>query len=590
MAALLDRLVRGADPMDNPFLSAERAEATRIALKTMTEPQQRLEWEGKLATELLNAGKTEEAIQELLRLKEYMAQQGMQAGPKARHFLSRYLAIAYLRLGEQQNCIFNHSAESCLLPIRAGGVHKLQLGSRSAIEVLKQTLKDDPSDLESRWFLNLAYMTLGEYPSEVPPEWVIPPKVFDSAYEVKRFADIAGRLGLDVDDLAGGSIVDDFDGDGDLDILASAQRFRGQLRYFRDNGDGTFTDRTREAGLIGEIGGLNLVSTDYNNDGWVDAMVLRGGWMGKGGIYPFSLLRNNGDGTFADVTEEAGLLRFGPTQSATWFDYDGDGWLDVYVAKESTPGTVVHPCELFHNNRDGTFTECAAASGLAVTGLVKAVASGDYNNDGRPDVYISRMGDPNLLFRNDGPKGSASSSQCPWTFTDVSAAAGVTEPIYSFPAWFFDYDNDGWLDIFVSGYQFRGPADVLSDYLGLPYNAERPRLYHNNHDGTFGDVTRAAGLFHVVQTMGSNFGDLDNDGWLDIYLGTGDPNLGSLIPNRMFRNAEGKFFQDVTTAAGVGHLQKGHAVSFADFDGDGDQDIYEVMGGAYEGDHYRNAL
>src|SRR5260221_8566643 len=126
--------------------------------------------------------------------------------------------------------------------------------------------------------------------------------------------------------------------------------------------------------------------------------------------------------------------------------------------------------------------------------------------------------------------------------------------------------------------------------MGLPYSSERPRLYHNNHDGTFSDVAKAAGLDHLLHAMGCNYGDLDNDGYLDFYLGTGDPSLGTLIPNRMFRNAQGRFFQDVTTSGGFGHLQKGHGVSFADFDNDGDQDIYTVIGGAYSGDHYRNVF
>src|SRR5262249_13498625 len=153
--------------------------------------------------------------------------------------------------------------------------------------------------------------------------------------------------------------------------------------------------------------------------------------------------------------------------------------------------------------------------------------------------------------------------------------------LVSFPTWFFDYDNDGWEDLFVSGYMIKDVGDVAADYLGLPHAAGLPRLYHNNHDGTFTDVTVAASLNRVCLTMGCNFGDLDNDGWLDFYLATGNPSLSMLVPNRMFRNAEGKFFQDVTTATGTGHLQKGHAVAFADFDNDGCQDIYTVMGGAY---------
>ncbi|PYJ80508.1 MAG: hypothetical protein DME22_24045, partial [Verrucomicrobia bacterium] len=163
-------------------------------------------------------------------------------------------------------------------------------------------------------------------------------------------------------------------------------------------------------------------------------------------------------------------------------------------------------------------------------------------------------------------------------------------PRYSFPTWFFDYDNDGWLDIFIAGFGIKDVGDIAADYLGLPTKAERARLYHNNHDGTFTDVTKAAHLYKVLLGMACNFGDLDNDGYLDFYIGTGDPDLSTLIPNRMFRNAGGKFFQDVTTAGGFGHLQKGHGIAFADLDNDGDQDIFANMGGAYTGDIYRKAL
>jgi hypothetical protein len=145
----------------------------------------------------------------------------------------------------------------------------------------------------------------------------------------------------------------------------------------------------------------------------------------------------------------------------------------------------------------------------------------------------------------------------------VAAAAGVTEPSASFTCWFWDYDNDGWLDLLVSGYLIRNAGDIAADYLGVETPAERARLYHNQHDGTFADVTKAAGLFKVLHTMGANFGDLDNDGWLDFYVGTGDPELGTLIPNRMFRNDGGKRFQDVTTPGGFGQLQKGHGLALA---------------------------
>jgi len=316
--------------------------------------------------------------------------------------------------------------------------------------------------------------------------------------------------------------------------------------------------------------------------------------MKKGGRHPLSLLRNNGNGTFDDVTEQVCLLRFHPTQTAAWGDYDGDAWLDLYVGNESDVGDP-HPCELFHNNGDGTFTEVAAAMGVANVGYVKAVVWGDYNNDGRPDLYLSRLGQSNVLYRNDGPAENGNAGEGarfkPWIFADVSAKAGVTEPKDSFPAWFWDYDNDGWLDIFVSGWRATNLiSDVAADYLGLPHGGEVPRLYRNNHDGTFTNVTASAKLNRLLLAMGSNFGDIDNDGWPDMYLGTGAPDFAMLIPNRMLRNDEGKHFQDVTTAGGVGHLQKGHGVAFGDIDNDGDQDIYEVIGGAFYGDAYRNVL
>jgi hypothetical protein len=174
-------------------------------------------------------------------------------------------------------------------------------------------------------------------------------------------------------------------------------------------------------------------------------------------------------------------------------------------------------------------------------------------------------------------------------FRDVTEAAGVAEPIQSFPTWFFDYDNDGWLDLFVSGYR-AGTGDVAREYLGLAHQSEVPRLYRNNRDGTFANVTAAARVDRIMYTMGSNYGDLDNDGFQDFYVGTGDPDFRAVMPNRMFRNAGGQFFQDVTTSGGFGHIQKGHGVAFGDIDNDGDQDLYMVVGGAYPGDAFQNAL
>ena len=273
----------------------------------------------------------------------------------------------------------------------------------------------------------------------------------------------------------------------------------------------------------------------------------------------------------------------GPTQTAAWGDYDNDGDVDLYVGNESQAGTRF-PSQLFRNNGDGTFTDIAFLAGVGVVGFVKSVAWGDYDNDGRVDLYVSRLGEPSYLFHNEGPSPDGR-----WSFRDVTATAGVEEPRQSFPVWFFDYDNDGWLDLFVNGYK-ASLDDIAAEHLGLSHSAEHPRLYRNQGDGTFADVTTAAGLDTILLTMGSNYGDLDNDGFLDIYLGTGAPTFDVLIPNRVLRNVGGTRFEDVTAAGGFGHIQKGHGVSFGDIDHDGDQDVYMVLGGASEADLSQNVL
>ncbi len=588
MVELLARIRREADPWNNAFLNDRRIPLFEAWVANARTRPQELHRRFALAKELLLAGDTEDAIADLERIEIEWNLEGEQR----KRFLD-LMAISFLRLAEQENCIARHNADSCFVPIRGQGIHTLTRGSRGAIEYLAQALEHDPSDLASRWLLNIAYMTLGGYPDGVPQAWLIPERIFVSDEDFPRFYDAAGLIGLDVVGLAGGSIMEDFDGDGLLDIMASSWGLGDQLRFFRNNGDGTFTDRTREAGLIGIVGGLNMTHADYNNDGHPDVLVLRGAWLFEHGRHPNSLLKNNGDGTFEDVTEAAGVLSFHPTQTATWGDYDNDGWLDLFIGNESSRHGV-HLCELYHNNGDGTFTECAAEVGVAHVGYVKGAAFGDYNNDGLLDLYLSVHTRPNVLFRNDGPRpvdGEAGAGAAtPWWFTNVTAEAGVDQPLGSFPTWWWDYDNDGWLDILVFGYRWSSVGDVAADSLGMPHHGEHPRLYHNNRDGTFAEVSEAAGLKRLVLAMGSNYGDLDNDGYLDFYAGTGEPDYRALVPNLMFRNNGGSSFLDITSSGGFGNLQKGHGVAFGDIDNDGDQDLYVVMGGAYTGDLYQNLL
>ena len=590
MAARLKRLADECDPTLIPFgANDRRVRMLRERLKSVTGWKAELPLKFLLGNELLGDGRNAEMLACLDDIDATMAQQKVSFDPEERQAVRMLRAQAELRIGETDNCCSEHNADSCLLPLSGKAIYRHKDGPRKAIELLEDQLAEVPGHLAARWLLNIAHMTLGEYPSGVASKWLIDPKVFASDYDIKRFPDVAPAAGLDTFGLSGGCIVSDFDGDGFLDIVRSDFGLTTQLRFFHNNGDGTFTDRTEAAGLTGLVGGLNLIDADFDNDGNVDILVLRGGWLGKAGVFPKSLLHNNGDGTFTDVTEYAGLLVAHPTQTAVWFDYDGDGWLDLFVGNETTDEQDPHPCELFRNNHDGTFTDHAAECGVKVVGYVKAVASGDYDNDGRPDLYISqRGGGYNPLLRNEGPRDPAN-PQAGWKFANVTKAAGLAEPISSFPCWFFDYDNDGWQDIFVCGYA-GGIDAVVQDYLGQPSKGHRPRLYHNNGNGTFTDVAAQMGFNQTILGMSGNFGDLDNDGFLDFYLGTGEPFYTALVPNRMFRNAGGKKFQDVTTSGGFGNVQKGHAIAFADLNNDGQQDIYAVLGGAYTGDKYYTAL
>jgi tetratricopeptide (TPR) repeat protein len=498
------------------------------------------------------------------------------------------LALSYLRLGERMNCINHHGLQSCIYPISTAGVHIDKTGSEKAIEIYKKLLADDPTDLESRWLMNIGYMTTGGYPGQVPPAFLLKVVNEDTMRIVKPFTDIAANVGLNFRDMGGGSIFDDFNNDGYLDIILSSWALTEKMHYCRNNGNGTFTDISDSSGLGYLTGGLNIMQMDYNNDGFKDIFVLRGAWKARFGKNPNSLLRNNGDGTFTDVSKESGLLSFHPTQTATWADFNNDGWLDVFIGNETIPITGINECELFINNKNGTFTEQAARAGCAITEFVKGVTSGDYDNDGLTDIFISTLNGRKILLKNGSIKNGAVK------FTDVTQQAGLSTAMFrSFPTWFFDYDNDGWLDILVCGYEFYEPlayyaaAEAIHAPLG---NAGKIFLFRNNHDGTFEDVSVKAGLNKIAFAMGANFGDIDNDGYLDFYLGTGNPKFNSLIPNKLFKNMNGTHFLDVTTSARVGNLQKGHGISFADMDNDGDEDIYIEMGGAYTGDAYENSF
>lgn len=574
------------------FRNSVRAERYRQLLETTQDPYQRINHHIYYGYELLNAGQNEQAVVTLEEVRQQFDALKI-TDKQAVHQLKRILALAYIRIGEQENCISRYNPDRCLIPIEGEGIYEIREASYSAIALYKEILAEKPDDYESQWMLNFAYITLGEYPDKVPAKWRIPPSAFKSDYQIPRFPNIAESLGVNTVAEAGGMIADDFDNDGFIDIFASSWSLDDQIHFFRNNGDGSFSDKTVAAKLQGLTGGLNLVQTDYNNDGWLDVFVLRGAWFDKAGKIPNSLLRNNGDGTFSDVTSEAGLLSFAPTQTAVWADFDNDGWVDLFVGNESLTKESIFKCELYKNNGDGTFTNKTIEGGLGdFAAMVKGVTVGDVNDDGWLDMYLSFLTAKNYLLINRGPSADGFV-----TFGLHPDSEAIGEPQSSFPCWFWDYDNDGWEDIFVAGFgegifgggRLRAAALAAENAHGRKAGST-PRLYRNKGDGTFENVTEKVGLWKGLFAMGCNFGDIDNDGFLDFYVGTGEPSFSGVVPNILYRNDRGKRFQDVTYAGGFGHIQKGHGIGFADFDNDGDQDIFAVMGGAFEGDVFGDAL
>jgi len=464
----------------------------------------------------------------------------MESVPDSVPYVEEALGVTYLHWAEMENGVYKKP--DAALPFAK------RENAQLAIQYFSKFLARQPENLEVKWLLKVATSDVAQ--KEKPGS----------------FKDIAAKLGLDLFTGAGGVIVDDFDNDGLLDVVTSSMDMCEPLHFFHNNGNGTFIDRTAQAGLSKQLGGLNIVHADYNNDGCLDLLVLRGGWEAANRK---SLLRNNCDGTFTDVTEASGLGAVTSTQTAVFADVDNDGLLDLFVGNENTAS------QLFRNRGDGTFEDISHKAGVDKVAFTKGVTAADYDNDGYVDLYVSNVTGANFLYHNNHNG----------TFIEIGRQAGVQAPYFSFATWFFDYDNDGWPDLFVNCY-YSSMEEVIRSSQGLPFSTETLKLYRNLHNGAFEDVTEKVGLNKVFMPMGANFGDVDNDGWLDIYLGEGQPSLASLLPHVLLRNNEGNSFSDVTAASGTGDLHKGHGIVFADLERSGHEDILAGMGGAVPSDKH----
>ena len=453
-----------------------------------------------------------------------------------------------------------------------GVIHLRQGDYAKAIPALKESLRIKPRDPEAMWNLWLAFSKMGGYPGDLEDEFKI--EIFREKIEKTpaKYTDIAVEMGMAKVDGGRGSAWGDYDNDGDVDIFAVGNFATHAL--YRNNGDGTFTDVAAQAGVADPRGGWGSLFADYDNDGDLDIYVTRNGWFGAG---ENTLYRNNGDGTFTDVTKEAGVEDPQTSFCAAFGDYDNDGYLDLYIA-DGVLGDGA-PNVLYHNNGNGAFTNMAAQAGVDHRGKAIGTAFGDYDKDGHLDIHVVNVEQPNVLYHNNGDG----------TFTDVTEIAGMKLPITSgFVTFFFDYDNDLDLDIFISNFGSFS-AFIESQITGTALqDNDRQMLYCNNGDGTFTDVTKEAGLYKSFGAMGANFGDVDNDGYLDIYLANGGPQMGRLETDALFHNDGDGTFSDITDFAGLGSIGKGHGVTFGDYDGDGDLDIYVPVGGPFSGDQWPN--
>jgi hypothetical protein len=303
---------------------------------------------------------------------------------------------------------------------------------------------------------------------------------------------------------------------------------------------GTFTDYGTTKNVNDDGNGKGIAFADINNDGYVDMYVSNKGGANK-------LLLNNGDGSFKDITKEAGagLDDAGFCMGSVFGDIDNDGLVDLYVPKGGR--IEVEANRLFKNVGDNKFVEITDKAGVAGKDFSYSAAMADYDNDGYLDIYVANygVGAKNILYRNNGDS----------TFTDVSATAGVADASWSWGATFADVNNDGNPDLYVIN--GRDPA------------GEPNKLYVNNGDGTFNDVSKKAGVADANWGLGASFGDIDNDGDLDLFLSN------YVGPNKMFLNDGKGNFKDISKEAKLDSRSWGKGPSFADINNDGFLDLYE---------------
>jgi hypothetical protein len=438
-------------------------------------------------------------------------------------------------------------------------------------------------------FVGAAFLLAISWPSLTAQE---KPIQFTNVTEAAgiKFQHFKGNRGISInlEEFGPGVCVADFDGDGwpDIYFVNARDRYdRGinvQNALYRNNGDGTFTDVTDKAKVPGTGFGLGCVWGDYDNDGHSDLFITQ---YGRNVLY-----HNNGDGTFTDVTDKAGVagMDFGTWfhSGATFLDYDRDGKLDLYVGgyvafgpnaqRYCNLGGVTSSCPpsvyegssniLYHNNGDGTFSNVTKKAGIyQPAGKNLAVGAADYDNDGWPDIFVANDGLNAYLYHNEHNgtfKEQGSLSGMAFTGQGRAMAAMCIA--------IGDFNNDGWLDLYIS--DFQGNSD---------------HLWQNDGQGLFDEVSDHVGITvptRAVLSFGGGFFDYDNDGWLDLYITNGHvyPEIEQVSPEIRYRQSDTLFHNDghgkfIEVSKNSGNAFQaahvGRGVAFADFDNDGFMDL-----------------
>ena len=424
------------------------------------------------------------------------------------------------------------------------------------------------------------------------------------AENANQFVDVTFEAGIDfrhhdgrsgqkylLETLGSGASFFDYDNDGDTDLyIVNGADLPGCVSpvsptniLYRNNGNGTFTDMTKIAGVGNTQYGVGCAAADYDNDGDVDLYITNYG--------PNVLYRNNGDGTFTDVTQFANVGESRWSTSCAFLDYDNDSYLDLLIINymkfsveenswweikgvrtyrspaDQIAGSIFvsEPDTLYRNNGNGTFTDVTKTSGILLSGLGLSVAVGDYDNDGDADIQISNDMERDFLYRNNGDG----------TFTDIAAFAGVGYDENGMPgsgmgSSFGDYDNDGDLDLIVSN-----------------ASAMPAVLYRNEGSSFFSDISFSVGIGPVTLPYfkwAIEFIDQDNDGFLDIFIANGhlQENIGLFSDENypqqdlLFWNQKGKKYVDISAGSGLAEMAKkvSRGMAFSDYDNDGDLDIF----------------